>query len=1212
MIEGMTKLFSVTKTIRFELRPIGKTAENLEKNKTISKDETINTDSKQIKLWLDELHKEYIEKTLQKLSENQNFKEELKKYEEIHLQNNSQLEKEEKKNIDVLIKMIKDGLTKPKEEYEKLFGKYKINALLEYYKDEPIKLEIIEKFKNFTTYFINYDEARKNIYTGESKKGSITNRLINENLPVFFKNIQNLQKITKHITTLRDDIKKSFNIDIEEFQNIENFANMLTQGKIERYNLAINGKFDEENKKLKGINEYINLFNQQNKEEFLPYLKSMYKQILSDSNVFFQEKIANDKEAIDLINKFLNEQNIDCISDIFTDIATKYDTDKIYIKNTYINTISQKIYNNWNHINELREKEYDEINIKNNKKITQTYLKNRKTNLNKEKYISINKISELSNKYDTETKIDIYSTIENIVKTLINNYSNEYKNVSPILAEQYTTNEKNLVKKDKDSEDIKRFLDSIKDIQSFISYFIISKEDICDTESKFYDVLNYENIYQIIPIYNKIRNYITQKEFSSEKIKINFDSGNILAGWDINKINDNLGLIFKQKENNKTKYFIGIINKNNKPKLDLITEDEFTLGCYEQMIYKYIPDPSKTLPHIFFSEKYNHPDKKYIKEIYGKAQHKKGDNFNIDSLHKIIDYYIKSIINYEDWKKYFNFQFRDIEEYTEYSQFINDVQQQGYKISFKYIKEDQIHEMVSNNQMYLFQIYTKDFSEYSKGKPNLQTIYWENLFDPQNLSEAVYKLSGGGEIFYRKHSIEKHITHKKNEYIANKNKYNSKKQSIFGYDLIKDKRYTEDKFMLHIPIEINYISKNENKKSINLKIRNKIKNNDDIKIIGIDRGERHLAYYSLINSKGEIIEQESLNQIKEKFIKDYHDLLNKKENERAEARQNWKTIDNIKELKDGYMSQVVHKITELVKKHNAIIVFEDLNSGFKNSRIKIEKQVYEKFEDSLIKKLSYLIDKNETDKNQKGGSLNGYQLAMPDNKKDYIQNGILFYVSPYLTSKIDPVTGFANLFTSKTKIDKEFIKKFKSINYNESENYYEFTFSYDDFILKNNYIKKEWVLCSNGERIKSFKNDKQKWEYKTINLTQEFKNLFQKYGIRENNIKEDILNVSNSNFFNEKNGFAMLFNLMLQMRNSIPNTEEDYIISPVKNNEGIFFDSRNCNENQPNNADSNGAYNIARKGLMLIERIKKADENQLDKLDLKITKEDWLNYIQNK
>ena len=131
-----------------------------------------------------------------------------------------------------------------------------------------------------------------------------------------------------------------------------------------------------------------------------------------------------------------------------------------------------------------------------------------------------------------------------------------------------------------------------------------------------------------------------------------------------------------------------------------------------------------------------------------------GDNFNIDSLHKIIDYYIKSIINYEDWKKYFNFQFRDIEEYTEYSQFINDVQQQGYKISFKYIKEDKIHEMVSNNQMYLFQIYTKDFSDRSlsyvppspiftineKGKFSKPYTYnYKREFDP-NLLETTYKL----------------------------------------------------------------------------------------------------------------------------------------------------------------------------------------------------------------------------------------------------------------------------------------------------------------------------------------------------------------------------------------------------------------------------------------------------------------------------------------
>ena len=106
MIEGMTKLFKVTKTIRFELRPIGKTLENLKKNKTIFKDEKINSDFQQVKLWLDDLHKEYIEKTLQKLSENTNFKEEIKKYEEIHLSNSNQLEKEKKDNSDILIIVV--------------------------------------------------------------------------------------------------------------------------------------------------------------------------------------------------------------------------------------------------------------------------------------------------------------------------------------------------------------------------------------------------------------------------------------------------------------------------------------------------------------------------------------------------------------------------------------------------------------------------------------------------------------------------------------------------------------------------------------------------------------------------------------------------------------------------------------------------------------------------------------------------------------------------------------------------------------------------------------------------------------------------------------------------------------------------------------------------------------------------------------------------
>ena len=66
------------------------------------------------------------------------------------------------------------------------------------------------------------------------------------------------------------------------------------------------------------------------------------------------------------------------------------------------------------------------------------------------------------------------------------------------------------------------------------------------------------------------------------------------------------------------------------------------------------------------------------------------------------------------------------------------------------------------------------------------------------------------------------------------------------------------------------------------------------------------------------------------------------------------------------------------------------------------------------------------------------------------------------------------------------------------------------------------------------------------------------------------------------------FKLILQMRNSIPNSEIDYLISPVKADDGTFFDSRVQKElgeeaKLPIDADANGAYHIALKGLYLLK-----------------------------
>ena len=100
----------------------------------------------------------------------------------------------------------------------------------------------------------------------------------------------------------------------------------------------------------------------------------------------------------------------------------------------------------------------------------------------------------------------------------------------------------------------------------------------------------------------------------------------------------------------------------------------------------------------------------------------------------------------------------------------------------------------------------------------------------------------------------------------------------------------------------------------------------------------------------------------------------------------------------------------------------------------------------------------------------------------------------------------------------------------------------------------------------------------------------------------------------EKKFFQELHNLLhltLQMRNSVTGTDIDYLISPVADEDGNFYDSRINGKNFPENADANGAYNIARKGLMLIRQIKQADPQKKFKFET-ITNKDWLKFAQDK
>jgi CRISPR-associated protein Cpf1 len=82
------------------------------------------------------------------------------------------------------------------------------------------------------------------------------------------------------------------------------------------------------------------------------------------------------------------------------------------------------------------------------------------------------------------------------------------------------------------------------------------------------------------------------------------------------------------------------------------------------------------------------------------------------------------------------------------------------------------------------------------------------------------------------------------------------------------------------------------------------------------------------------------------------------------------------------------------------------------------------------------------------------------------------------------------------------------------------------------------------------------------------------------------------------------------MRNSVTGTDIDYMQSPVKDAQGKFFNSQTCSSELPENADANGAYNIARKGLYYVRLIK--ESNDLKNLKLSITNKEWLQFVQTK
>ena len=819
LFDGLTRQFRLSKTLRFELIPQGRTAETIKKENLIGRSEEDklegsevdrNEHYKEIKQLLDAMHRRFLDDALDLSKHSMERRTELS--EEI-LRNHAELmdgKKDRQITSKVLPKLFNETIQRWRDEYKrrlpellnKEIAELKTKQIqtpqkAEYYARVIARLEkkikkiektapkfssakslytetepplemlewvlregwidqdlerldmdknqalrsIIPAFDSFSTYLTGYNENRANVYDAQSaKKTSILHRTYVENLTFYADNSTLLkQMLDRREKLLRDhpdlslpDIAELHQMlereeaTLDDLLKIENYIPFMNQSGIDRYNRILGGGIADAGKvRSKGINQFIKETRDAAgaKSKDFPMLHPLYKQILSlREEKSYAAKYSTDQELLNDLKSITTDDperftHFNRITGTFLDDLNPDDLNTLKLTEDQLRILSAGLFGGegW-------------FVLLSRAQPPNTKKKSQKIKLNLscfEADTRARNTEQDDHRLQDEFKEVNGNLVIAYLKSALTTYGRALETARTTLLQSGILDLDALDTRHRDDVQqgggkqiaiIKAYLDARNDMAGFVKKWKLddklNKNELAIQWNAGMNRIADDQT--IFPLYNRARNYLTQKRPPSENIRITFQAPTFLNGWDQNREQANLGILLERDG----LYYLGVLHPKHKKLLDYAENDKDSPkaeaaktalreeiyasageAAYRKMTYKLLPDPGKMLPKVFFSKmwketKFAPPAQ--ILDIVESKRHKTDPR----SMAALIDYYREALPRYPGWRCY-HFtpnMFKPGIEYRDINEFFDEVSELGYQITFDNIRTSYIDRLVEEGK----------------------------------------------------------------------------------------------------------------------------------------------------------------------------------------------------------------------------------------------------------------------------------------------------------------------------------------------------------------------------------------------------------------------------------------------------------------------------------------------------------------------------------